>query len=647
MVKSKNSKHSSHLVTEEEENKLAANRGAIIAVKALAEYMSLHKEGILQIFREFDTSRDGLLQSKEIEQGLRKLNIPVTKSQISALLSFLDQSNNGEVDLAELDECIKQYRRVKKLGNLEELIADHSNDPLDSVFPNWLIHRKDFQLVFNRFQEGELDESEQVIKSFQVDKENRTHEDLQLISQWLEKNEVLPGLGARRMVDVARTVYFEEVDKGHFLCTQGEIGDAFYIVYSGSVRVLVNGTHVDELQPGHSFGERALETDEPRSATCIASEKSQLVVIKSHEYKLMMKMHQQKKFKQAMNFLQVDCKGVRSWTYPKIFKLSAVLVRRVFKTGDMIVKQGEESSCMYLLFKGSVNVQKEVTYVTENRWPDVNKEYTVVKHEKMVALHLTDLVAGDHFGEEMILGYNERQYSVVAKEKTEVFVINRSDVLNFFRGNQIVSETRLETSQLYESADEIKQRHEERTRLTALYKEIKQSAFGTKYRKRAGLNRKKRVKRQDNNSLEATLQKLNQQSWEKSVRGKEGDNLDVTEGGAGGMVTDMSSIASRVSLGGGSIESSSTTFTSTPVLRSSMSVRRESLAERQSLMSTSKSLPSLSKPGGGKYDGLARLRAQADAKSSEDARKRDAEEKEAAKRRRGNKSFKAARLNPL
>jgi len=198
MAKVKNSSHLEHLVDAEEEAKLSDNRGAVIAVKLLAEYMTAHKEGILQIFREFDTSKDGLLQSDEIEKGLIKLNIEITNSQIRALIAFLDKGGNGEVDLGELDECIKQYRKVKKMGHLEDLIADHSNDPLDAVFPNWLIHRQDFQLVFTRFQEGEQNESEQIVKSFRVDKENRTHEDLQRISQWMEKREILPGLGARR-----------------------------------------------------------------------------------------------------------------------------------------------------------------------------------------------------------------------------------------------------------------------------------------------------------------------------------------------------------------------------------------------------------------------------------------------------------------
>ena len=56
---------------------------------------------------------------------------------------------------------------------------------------------------------------------------------------------------------------------------------------------------------------------------------------------------------------------------------------------------------MYLLRRGKVSVQKEVTYMNENRWPNTSNDYTVMTHEKTVALHLCDLKVGDHFGEEI------------------------------------------------------------------------------------------------------------------------------------------------------------------------------------------------------------------------------------------------------
>jgi hypothetical protein len=304
-------------------------------------------------------------------------------------------------------------------------------------------------------------------------------------------------------------------------------------------------------------------------------------------------------------------------------------------------------------------VQKEVLYVTENRWPDLNNEYTVVKHEKMVALHLQDLECGDHFGEEMILGHDTRQYSVVANEKCEVFAINKGDVMNFFKGNQIQSEIKQETAMLYEGAEKIKARHEEKKRQQMLYKEIKGMAFGGKYKERAGLNVKKKIRRKQRGGLEATLRKLNQQSWERSAKGLDAEAHDQhDEIQLGGDEASVGSRASQVSKGGRSAASGRSSQLGLPpnplvlpVLRSSVSVRRESQSERQNTMRASVSMPTLNRSVssfaddevGGRPprhkgdDGIMRLRQKYGSRQEDEERRHLAKEKEDAMRRRGGK----------
>lgn len=366
------------------------------------------------------------------------------------------------------------------------------------------------------------------------------------------------------------------------LCKQGDIGDAFYIIYDGAVRVVIDGGVVGELLPGQGFGDRSLETDEPRSATCITSEKTSCVVIKSNEYKLMMKNLQQKKLTQNMGFLQHDCKVMRSWTYPKVFKLSKALVRRRFDAGDAICKQGEEAHVMYLLYKGSVSIQKEVVYRKDNRWPEPKSTYTVITSERTVALHMTNLSTGDHFGEEVALGYDTRQYSAVATEQCECFAINKGDVLNFFTTNQVVSELKENNGAFYEEPDEIKHRHDWKVRQDLLYREIKKLAFGKKYKQRAGLNRHKALKRHKEGSLEDKLKKLNDTNRAKQVAGLEVDGDEDVDGRSVVTANTLPSITNSVN-----------NPRRLPFLRQSLTVRRETKEERQKSLMSSMSLPSL------------------------------------------------------
>jgi len=73
---------------------------------------------------------------------------------------------------------------------------------------------------------------------------------------------VLPELSA-----CSRWVHFEP---GQVIITQGEEGDAFFIIKDGVARVEVDGAQVSTLAAGDYFGEASLLHDEPRAATITA-----------------------------------------------------------------------------------------------------------------------------------------------------------------------------------------------------------------------------------------------------------------------------------------------------------------------------------------------------------------------------------------
>lgn len=92
--------------------------------------------------------------------------------------------------------------------------------------------------------------------------------------------------------------------KGVTIITEGEIGDSMYIIKSGQVGVYTTlmeddglsviktdqeRLHLATLQEGDFFGEQALITNEPRSATIIALSDVQLLKFTKHDLAVVVK----------------------------------------------------------------------------------------------------------------------------------------------------------------------------------------------------------------------------------------------------------------------------------------------------------------------------------------------------------------------
>ena len=66
---------------------------------------------------------------------------------------------------------------------------------------------------------------------------------------------------------------------------QGDIGTSWYVIYKGSVDVVVNGISVATLGEGDGFGELALIAEKPRAASILTKEDGcQFIVVDKQDY---------------------------------------------------------------------------------------------------------------------------------------------------------------------------------------------------------------------------------------------------------------------------------------------------------------------------------------------------------------------------
>jgi len=83
---------------------------------------------------------------------------------------------------------------------------------------------------------------------------------------------------------VAKSLIRISQPAGHEIVKEGDAGDRFYIVASGTAAVTQDGRHLRDCGPGDYFGEIALLRDVPRTATVTALTDVDLLTLERDEF---------------------------------------------------------------------------------------------------------------------------------------------------------------------------------------------------------------------------------------------------------------------------------------------------------------------------------------------------------------------------
>lgn len=105
-----------------------------------------------------------------------------------------------------------------------------------------------------------------------------------IVSQMLLKCEVFKHLTPRGLAQMADSLQSESFEPEHRVIRQGDSGDKFYLIRTGSVAVKRGEEQVAELKEGDFFGEMALLTGEPRNANVDTLEKTDLYSLSKEQF---------------------------------------------------------------------------------------------------------------------------------------------------------------------------------------------------------------------------------------------------------------------------------------------------------------------------------------------------------------------------
>jgi CRP/FNR family cyclic AMP-dependent transcriptional regulator len=107
----------------------------------------------------------------------------------------------------------------------------------------------------------------------------------------LAKVPLFSAMKGRELAELARNCDEIDVQTGRVLAQEGKSGQEFFVLIDGRVGIDRGGAHLRDLGPGDFFGELALLSQGPRTATATALTDSRLLVLTRQQFNSLLVLH--------------------------------------------------------------------------------------------------------------------------------------------------------------------------------------------------------------------------------------------------------------------------------------------------------------------------------------------------------------------
>ena len=136
--------------------------------------------------------------------------------------------------------------------------------------------------------------------------------DLELLRQ----TDLFQGLTPEELGKITGISAKEAHAAGAVVFEEGQVGDKFYLILKGEVRIskMIPGVGEEALvilKKGSYFGEMSLIDDQPRSAHAIANKPSELMVIERGDFEKLMSKDKELAYKLLWTFLRTLSRRLR------------------------------------------------------------------------------------------------------------------------------------------------------------------------------------------------------------------------------------------------------------------------------------------------------------------------------------------------
>ncbi|BES90294.1 camp-dependent protein kinase [Nesidiocoris tenuis] len=265
-----------------------------------------------------------------------------------------------------------------------------SDDDEDDLPPKYNYRRKS---VFAEAYDPEEDDDDAAAPLIYP----KSDEQRQKLAENVKNILLFRSLDQEQMNDVLNAMFEKRVQKGDTIIKQGDDGDNFYVIESGTFEAYIKVEGADKLihtyHGSGSFGELALLYNMPRAATIIAGSIGSLWAMDRQTFRRIVLKSAFKKRK--MYEALIDCVPMLKALQPyERMNLADALVPKSYSDGECIIRQYDAADGMYFVENGQVQI---------SMLGDHNKEVPIKTVGK-----------GDYFGELALVTHRPRAASVYA-----------------------------------------------------------------------------------------------------------------------------------------------------------------------------------------------------------------------------------------
>ena len=368
-----------------------------------------------------DLAMDAIMEEDEEDSDDDEPEVERTPEQLKRDLT------KANLKIAELERKVAELEKNGVVGTKMKVAK--------SGPPSRAARKKKGQAIIQR---SVAIETGKLVEIKRYDKEDYVQE---LILSTLKKNPIyckFENCTPHELDQVVGAFEPHDVQKGVNLITQGEGGDFFYIIESGTFKILINlpdGTQkqVAIFKPGQGVGELALIQDAPRAATVQASTAARVWRLKRENCDIVTFLRKKRNELciRYMGSIKIPAsarvsltgdpaaaEGAKDCTLKDLISESAIdglvaqLTEEVFEPGVCVMQQGQRGDELFIIEEGVVDIL--IANAEQLKTGELGRKVAEIKD-------------GTVFGEKALLGGDKRNASCVAQTRVKAFRLAREN----------------------------------------------------------------------------------------------------------------------------------------------------------------------------------------------------------------------------